>query len=164
MFFTLSISLPSPALPPPTPHLSEPPVVNVRLNTEARINCPHQPGALLEQYYITWRNSSSNEILADIPNPGHAQVAPSIRRDPRYSIDETTLALVISNVTLLDSDPSYTCELGVVSPQEISRIFTYEESANIELLVYGKWLQSNTSAWARARATVIMHIITLGEA
>ena len=124
---------PSRALPPPSPT----PVL-AKIHLEVQIDCPNQPGTLREYYYIEWRNGSSNDVqvLADIPPFGSNR--DPIRRDARYRIDPVTFALTISNVTLLDMDIFYVCELGVVNPQDRGRIFTYDASADIGLLVYGK--------------------------
>lgn len=128
------------ALPVDPPPRSPPsPTFTFKVGAQARINCTQRLGTLISQYFITWRNSSSNEILADIPNPQVSFQSFADVLNPRHRVDPTTFALLIDNVTLQDSASTYQCELGVVNVQTGSATFyRYRRSKNLQLLVYSK--------------------------
>jgi hypothetical protein len=117
----------------PFPRLREAPrTAFSKVGERARINCTETPGNLIRQYSITWRNSSSDDILASVPFNGNADGV-----NTRYSVDQESFALMIENVTFRDSIGSYQCELRVQNIQD-SGIFSYGRSEDLELLVYGE--------------------------
>ena len=125
----------SPPLPPPV----APSLFVAKVGSQARLECPHKPGALYNQYHGEWRNSSS--VLLDVQKPSSSFDRRYIP-DPRYSIDRESFSFVIDDVELCDSGSQYQCELMVENPQDDAIIHTYGPSSDLQLLVYSKLLNN----------------------
>ena len=111
--------------------------------TTAVLDCSLSPGRLIKQYYATWRNGTSKNVYAKIPRPYFTSNQPTtMPSNTRYSVDPSTLALIISDVVLTDSDTRYRCEVGVEEPQNgnIAFIFTATASTDIILVVYSEFV------------------------
>ena len=75
----------------------------------AVLNCPIQPGALLQFYSVRW--TKSNVGIAEFSTPKGFDST-----DSRYSIDRASFSLTINPVNVNDSDTSYKCEVYVRYP------------------------------------------------
>ena len=72
----------------------------------AVLNCPIQPGALLQYYSVSW--TKRDIAIADLSTSlGFRSM------DSRYSIDRSSFSLTIHSVNVNDSDTSYKCEIYV---------------------------------------------------
>ena len=74
------------------------------------LQCPIQPGSLLQQYSVTWMKD--NTAIAEATNPESVTTVD----DARYKIDRATYSLIIDSVNINDSSSNYNCELSVVNP------------------------------------------------
>ena len=92
------------------------------------------PGALIQQYFIDWQDTTSSATLAHIQGPRSQQQVVS---NERYSIDPQTFELTISSVRFKDRG-SYLGLIGVIDPK--GQQFTYEhtQQKSITLDVYGE--------------------------
>lgn len=111
--------------------------------TTAVLDCSLSPGSLVEQYYATWLNGSSDRLYAIIQRPFFTVNQPTtIPSSSRYFVEPSTLALVISSVLLTDADTSYRCVVGVEDPQNRNIAFTFQRTRNIDitLIVYSEYV------------------------
>ena len=100
------------------------------VGTTAVLDCAITPGALVSQYFTTWRNGTSGLFYDQIL----PMATPSTMSfDPRYSIDPMSFMLMISDVQLSDSDSAYQCYVGVHDPQANDAILYYENTGNFDL-------------------------------
>lgn len=114
------------------------------VGSTAVLNCSITPGRLLGQYFVRWRNGSlGGRSYREIPPAGVQTLPTSTPLDPRYSIDPESFSLIISDVQLTDSDPTYRCVLGLQDPRSSNRISTYErtQTTNLQLIVYSESLK-----------------------
>lgn len=106
----------------------------------ARLDCSIMPGALVSQYYVTWRNASNNtiEFFKIPPLRLRADNAAPIRLSDRYSLDYNNFSLFIDDVTPSDSETPYQCVLGV---EELRSDYVYHqtENANLRLSIFSKY-------------------------
>ena len=80
------------------------------LNETAVLDCPIQPGALLQYYSVRWTKNG-----APLPQlQGSSQ--DDLNTDIRYNIDRSTFSLIISSITFSDSSDDYQCEIYVQNP------------------------------------------------
>ena len=75
----------------------------------AVLNCPIQPGALLQYYSVRW--TKSNVGIAEFSTSNGFRST-----DSRYSIDRASFSLTINHVNVNDSATSYKCEVYVSHP------------------------------------------------
>ena len=75
----------------------------------ATLQCPIQPGALLQQYSVSWYKEGI-EIAQKTINP---QMTVD---DSRYKIDRDTYSLIIDSANTNDTSSNYQCELFVTNP------------------------------------------------
>ena len=73
------------------------------------LQCPIEPGALLQQYSVRWMKD--NTPIAEY-NPQDLMTA----NDSRYKIDRANYSLIIDSVTINDTSADYQCDLTVVNP------------------------------------------------
>ena len=100
------------------------------------LQCPIQPGALLEYYSVKWMRG--NILIAQRTRNPHGVSTV----DSRYSIDTTSYSLVIDNVNDNDSSTNYRCALFVTNPltnvlQELR--FSQNRDVLLSLLVLSKF-------------------------
>ena len=77
----------------------------------AILQCPIQPGALLQQYSVSWYKEGI-EIARKTINP---QTVTTVD-DSRYKIDRDTYSLIIDSANTNDTSSNYQCELFVTNP------------------------------------------------
>ncbi len=99
--------------------------------TTVHLNCSISPGVAVEQYYVQWQSASNpNRVF-------YRSFSPQSNVDPvnmdRYSVDSSTLGLLIQDATLADGDDQYVCILGVEDPIQPSRPFVYMQTENVNL-------------------------------
>ena len=75
------------------------------------LQCPIQPGALLQQYSVRWVKEDT--LVAEATNPQSVRTVD----DARYKIDRATYSLIIDSVNINDTSSNYQCELSVANPQ-----------------------------------------------
>ena len=81
----------------------------------AILQCPIQPGALLQQYWVSWYKEGIE--IARALNP---QTVTTVD-DSRYKIDRDTYSLIIDSTNTNDTSSNYQCELFVTNPNADSR-------------------------------------------
>jgi hypothetical protein len=99
------------------------------------LQCPIQPGALLEYYSVQWMKD--NVLIAEARNP-HDIIA----TDSRYSIDASSYSLVIDNVNSNDSSSYYQCALFATNPITNTRqelVFSQPRNILLTLRVLSKF-------------------------
>lgn len=98
------------------------------------LQCPIQPGALLEYYSVKWMKG--NVPIAKARNPYDISTVNS-----RYSIDATSYSLAIDDVGLNDSS-TYRCDLFATIPATKARRrlrFNQDRDILLSLRVLGKF-------------------------
>lgn len=109
---------------------SSPPPVYAILGEQVRLNCVIPPGQLIQQYFVTW-DRAGRAIYQSSNSP------PTI--DDRYSIDPSSLSLIIENVQLEDASEEYHCVFVVSDPNVMqTHMYTNLLSYDIQLTVLGK--------------------------
>ena len=106
----------------------------------ARLRCGIQPGALPGQYFATWLNGTKRLYVYPAPSQRLADPLLEMNADARYSIDQSDLSLIITNVRLGDALQVYHCELGVEDPRSGNTdVYASTRSHNISLKVLGEF-------------------------
>ena len=96
----------------------------------AILECPIQPGALLQQYSVSWYKESIEIARANNP-----QTVTTVD-DSRYKIDRDTYSLIIDSANTNDTS-SYRCVLFVTNPITNSQK-ELQPSITLSLTVNGK--------------------------
>ena len=120
---------------------ASPRTIFAEFGTTAVLDCSLSPGRLVRQYFVTWQNGSNGREYAGIQRPRLTQFQPTQTSSvSRYSVQPSTLALVISNVDLSDSDTTYRCVVGVEDPEDDSTAMIFDDTTttDINLIVYSK--------------------------
>lgn len=103
----------------------------------ARLDCKIAPSrALVHQYAVTWLKGDRILYQQALPNMPENT---SVSMDPRYSLDPTTLSLLIYPVKFTDGSPNYHCQLRVQDPNTMETfLYRVTRNLNISLEVFGK--------------------------
>lgn len=99
------------------------------------LQCPIQPGALIEYYSVEWMKGEV--LIAEARNPRDI-----ITMDSRYSIDTKSYSLVIDNVNSNDSSTNYQCALFATNPITNSKqelVFSQLRNVFLTLQVLSKF-------------------------
>ena len=122
---------------------SAPDHANVRTNfmaisgSTAILECPNKPGALLQYYSVRWmKNYTAVARFSD--SEGFSST------DPRYNIDRSTFALMISSVNWTDAGKGYQCEVYVRNPSTEDEHQLPPHNDLITLDIYGEFYTSST--------------------
>jgi hypothetical protein len=99
----------------------------------AVLQCPIQPGALLQQYSVRWYKGSV--AIARATNPQTVMTVD----DSRYKIDGDSYSLIIDSANTNDTSSSYQCELFVTNPiTNNQQMLQPSPSVTLALTVNGK--------------------------
>lgn len=95
--------------------LRQPPRFAALGDDSIQIDCGIPPGRLIQQYFIIWYKDGEEILRQNMPDR-------SLRTKPggHYSLNASTLSLVINGVREDDSSDRYRCELTVVDPNSQS--------------------------------------------
>ena len=99
------------------------------------LQCPIQPGALIEYYSVEWMKGEV--LIAEATNPRDI-----VTMDSRYSIDTKSYSLVIDNVNSNDSSTNYQCALFATNPITNSKqelVFSQLRNVFLTLQVLSKF-------------------------
>ena len=109
-----------------------PDTVYAKVGESVQLDCPISPGALLQQYYVSWDESGTGIYRTQ------AQSSP-VMIDNRYNLNRLTLSLIINDICLEDASDMYHCVIRVVDPETMME-YSYNNlrTVPISLVVYGK--------------------------
>jgi hypothetical protein len=102
---------------------------------KAVLDCPIQPGALLQQYSVRWTKDHT-PIAAVLSPQGELE-----HTDPRYQIDRDRYSLIIDSVIINDTSTDYLCELFVTIPISRSK-YQLQPTMTLSLEVVGRYSYS----------------------
>ena len=95
--------------------------------------CPIQPGALLQQYSVTWYKEGVR--IAEATDPQSVMTVD----DSRYKIDRDTYSLIIDPTNINDTSSNYQCDLSVTNPLTDSlQVLQSSPSVTLSLKVNSK--------------------------
>lgn len=106
-----------------------------------QLQCGIQPGALPGQYFATWFNGTTMQLL-HFPSPSQRQANNPLQsvNPKRYKLDRRSLSLIITRVKLSDSIPTYHCELGVEDPRtQTEYLYSQTRAYDIVLEIVGEY-------------------------
>ena len=99
----------------------------------AVLQCPIQPGALLQQYAVIWYKEGIS--IAEATNPQSVRTVD----DSRYKIDRDTYSLIINSANINDTSNRYQCEVFVTNPiTNAKQILQPSSPVSVSLNVHGK--------------------------
>ena len=100
------------------------------------MQCGEHPGTVLQYYFVTWINGAEQTVYETRRNN------PPQSAEPRFHLNPSTLALIISDVQLSDAFENYRCVLTVVDPQSkemsVGHEYRLTRNHNITLIVLGE--------------------------
>ena len=118
---------------PDSMFVEAPDTIYAKVGESVQLDCPISPGALLQQYYVSWDESGTGIYHTRAYQPSPVVI------DNRYDLNRSTLSLIINDVRLEDASDMYHCVIRVVAP-ETTMEYSYNNlrTVPISLVVYGK--------------------------